>query len=446
MTAIRLRGAGRSYALYERPLDRLLEVVTQRPRHREVAALRPVDLDVSPGQVLGLVGNNGAGKSTLLKLVAGTLTPSSGTVEVNGTVGALLELGGGFHPEMSGRDNVFLKGAIMGVGRDAMRERYAEITEFAGLGKFIDQPVKTYSSGMFMRLAFAVATCIEPDVLLIDEALSVGDGAFARKSFDRIMQFKNGGRTIVFCSHSLYQVEAICDRVIWLDQGRLVRDGEPAAVIAAYSSFMNTDALTATADVAAEVSQNAGANDAADAHADAAADAAPAQEVAEASQQREFSAVAPVGIAAGGARLQSVTVRVDGNAGRRVAVRSGHSEVCVEVDFVSDPAIPPPSVAAAVTQMDGRIVCSAGTHNDGVVLERDAEGRSWVRLCFPRIPILKGTYGVNVYLLCERGIHCYERAIMVAELNVTQAGLEQGVVSLPHRWEALEERILASVG
>lgn len=266
----------------------------------------------------------------------------------------------------------------------------------------MDQPVKTYSSGMFMRLAFAVATCVEPDVLLIDEALSVGDGAFARKSFDRIMKFKNAGRTIVFCSHSLYQVEAICDRAIWLDQGRLCRDGAAAEVIAAYNSFMNTDALQAAGEQVAE----------------------------DPSAGRE-----PLPAVSGSARLHRVTVQVDGEAGRRLVVRSGSSEVCIEVEFVSDREMPAPSVAVAITQMDGRIVSSAGTHNDGWVLERDRNGRATVRVCFPRIPLLKGTYGINVYLLCEQGIHCYEHAAMVAELSVMQVGLEQGVVSLEHRWD-----------
>lgn len=406
MTAIRLHGVGRAYALYARPRDRLIEVVTQRPRHRRVDALRPTDLEVPGGQVLGVIGNNGAGKSTLLKLIAGTLAPSTGRMEVNGSVGALLELGGGFHPDMTGRENVLLKGAILGLGREEMHRRYEEIAGFAGIGDFMEQPVKTYSSGMFMRLAFAVATCVEPDILLIDEALSVGDGAFARKSFDRIMQFKNSGRTILFCSHSLYQVEAVCDRVIWIDAGTVRMDGDPAEVIAAYNSFLNTDVLD----------RGAEGERAPDAVADA-------------------DRPTPLPAGSGLARFHRVTVRADGEAGRRVTVRSKESDVSIEMEFLSDPLMAAPTVAVAITQMDGQIVCSAGSHNDGYRLERDAEGRGRVTLGFPKLSMLKGTYGVNAYLLCERGIHCYEQATLVAELNVVQAGLELGVVSLPHEWQ-----------
>lgn len=405
MSAIRLHGAGRTYSLYERPLDRVLEIFMQRRRHQEVAALRPTDLDVPRGQVLGVIGNNGAGKSTLLKLIAGTLTPSAGEVEVRGSVAALLELGGGFHPDMTGRENVFLKGAIMGIGRDSMTRLYDEIADFAGLNEFMDQAVKTYSSGMFMRLAFAVATCVEPNILLIDEALSVGDGAFARKSFDRIMAFKSNGCTILFCSHSLYQVEAVCDRVIWIDRGVVRMDGVPSDVIGAYNTFVNTETVPELA--------NAG-------HRRLNGDAIDAP-----GQIRSKSGVA---------RLHRVTVSVDSESGRRLKLRSKESDLSVEVDFVSDPAMEPPTVGVAITKMDGQVVCSAGSHNDGRRLQRDADGRGSVTLCFPEMPILKGIYGVDVYLLCENGIHVYEEASLVAELNVVQSGLEQGVVSLPHEW------------
>ena len=406
MTAIRLAGAGRTYAIYSHPFDRLLEILTKRPRRREIDALRPTDLAVPKGQVLGLIGSNGAGKSTLLKLIAATLSPSTGEVRVAGSVGALLELGGGFHPDMTGRDNVFLKGAIMGVPREEMRSRYQEITAFAGIGDFMDQPVKTYSSGMFMRLAFAVATCVEPDILLIDEALSVGDGAFARKSFDRIMQFKAAGRTILFCSHSLYQVEAICDRVVWLDRGAVRGDGEPAAVVAAYNDFLDGKSRPQEPVAVAE------------------AVAAPSEP--------EASPVPSSGRRP--ARLHRVKISADGVAGPRLTLRTGESDLEIQCEFVADSSIANPTLAATIARTDGQVVCSAGSRNDGVVLDRGANGRGRVGLCFPRLALLKGTYVVNVYLLCEHAIHCYDKALMVAELQVAQKGLEQGLVSLPRQW------------
>lgn len=416
--AVRLDGVGRSYPVYEHKHDRLLEVLTKRPRHRLINALYPTDLIVPRGQVLGIVGNNGAGKSTLLKLIAGTLTPSVGRIEVNGSVSALLELGGGFHPDMSGRENVFLKGAIMGMDAAVMRAKYAEIVQFAGIADFMDQPVKTYSSGMFMRLAFALATCVEPDVLLVDEALSVGDGAFARKSFDRIMQFKRSGHTILFCSHSLYQVEVMCDRVVWIDQGVVRRVGNPAEVIADYTSFMNAESLEQRP-VLCPVNR----------------DALPSSNKQNTGVDNDVIAASPPPVVRGTACLNGVTVTVNGVSGRRLQLVSKSSSLTVTVAFLADPDEPPPSIAVALTQMDGRIVCSAGTLNDGLTLNCDAKGRGRVSITFPQIALLKGVYGVDVYLLCEQAIHCYEEASLVAELSVTQKGLEMGVVSLPRQWQ-----------
>ena len=205
---------GKTFELYTRPVDRLWQLLWGRRRRfsKPFVALNDVSFSLKRGEVLGLVGRNGAGKSTLLQLICGTLQPTAGEVAVNGRVAALLELGAGFNPEFTGRENVFLNAAVMGLSTAEIDARYDEIVSFSGIGDFINQPVKTYSSGMYMRLAFAVATAVDPDILVIDEALSVGDGAFARKSFDRIMALRERGATILFCSHSMYQIEAIC---IW---------------------------------------------------------------------------------------------------------------------------------------------------------------------------------------------------------------------------------------
>lgn len=197
--AISLQSVSKIYRTYAHGWDRLWEVLTYRPRAQVFQALQPMTLYISHGQVVGIIGRNGAGKSTLLKIVAGTLSSDEGgACEVAGRVAALLELGSGFHPEMSGRENVYLSGAVIGLAVEDMDKLYDEIVAFAGLEEFMERPVKTYSSGMFMRLAFAVATCVEPDILIIDEALSVGDGAFARKSFDRIMQFREAKKPFYF--------------------------------------------------------------------------------------------------------------------------------------------------------------------------------------------------------------------------------------------------------
>ena len=197
--AVRASALTKHYAVYARPADRLIEMITRRPRHTSFAALQDVSFDVQRGETIGIVGQNGAGKSTLLKLLAGVTQPTSGTLQVQGTIASILELGTGFHPDFSGRDNAALNAAILGVSAEEIRRRLPAILEFSELGAFIDQPVKTYSSGMYMRLAFSVAVNIDPDILIIDEALAVGDGHFQKKCIDRIREFQERGKTILFC-------------------------------------------------------------------------------------------------------------------------------------------------------------------------------------------------------------------------------------------------------
>jgi ABC-type polysaccharide/polyol phosphate transport system ATPase subunit len=205
---------------------------------REIEALKGVSFSVQHGKVLGVVGANGAGKSTLMRTVAGILPPSSGRVEVNGRVSTLLSLGVGFNRKLTGRENVVLGGLAAGLTRAEMREKYDEIVEFAELEDFMDMPMRTYSSGMYGRLAFAVAVTMHPDILLIDEALSVGDARFRRKSFERMRELCGEDRTILLVSHALASIEKLCDDAIWLHKGRMQMWDEPAAVIEAYTEFL----------------------------------------------------------------------------------------------------------------------------------------------------------------------------------------------------------------
>ncbi|HEY2433114.1 MAG TPA: ABC transporter ATP-binding protein [Vicinamibacterales bacterium] len=197
-------------------------------------ALNDVSLTVPRGRTLGVIGRNGSGKSTLLKLVAGISKPSIGTVQVHGRVSALIELGAGFHPEISGRENVFINGIMLGLTKRQVAERFDEIVEFAELQEFIDAPVKTYSSGMYMRLGFAVAIHVDPDVLLVDEVLAVGDEGFTHKCLDKFAEFKRRGRTILLVTHSLGMVERFCDEALWLDGGRIKGSGDPKRIVGAY--------------------------------------------------------------------------------------------------------------------------------------------------------------------------------------------------------------------
>jgi len=223
-------------------LTRGVKAFDGQVRERKFTALRDVSFTVERGKVLGIIGPNGAGKSTLLKLVAGIYNPTSGQIRVDGRVSALLNLGVGFHPDLTGRENVYISGLALGLSRSRIRALLGEITRFAELEEFIDAPVRTYSSGMFMRLAFSVAVNVDPDILLLDEVLSVGDSNFAAKSKARIEEFKTAGKTILFVSHDLRAVESWCHNVLWLEHGRVEQYGEASTVVDAYRSHYHVGA------------------------------------------------------------------------------------------------------------------------------------------------------------------------------------------------------------
>ena len=248
--AIVVRGVSKSFPVYAKPHHRLLQMLLPRENRwaQEFQALRSVDLEIARGETIGIVGRNGSGKSTLLQIICGTLAPSTGTVEVHGRIAALLELGAGFNPEFTGRENVYLNGTVLGLTMQEVEERFDEIVAFADIGDFIDQPVKTYSSGMYVRLAFAVAIHVTPDILIVDEALSVGDEAFQRKCFARIDAIRDSGATVLFVSHSASTVVELCDRAILLDRGEVLSSGTPRRVISQYQKL-----LYAPADKAARV-------------------------------------------------------------------------------------------------------------------------------------------------------------------------------------------------
>lgn len=245
---LKLEDVSKHYRFYASPGARLRELITGKVRHTTFHALDACNLSASAGESIGIIGDNGAGKSTLLKLVAGVLRPSSGAVTVSGRMTAILELGVGFHPEFSGRENIFYGGALMGIPRADLVKHVDGIIDFSELEAFIDRPVKTYSSGMFVRLAFALATSVDPEVLIVDEALAVGDQSFQKKCIDRMAAFKKTGCAILFCSHSMHHVSQFCDRAIWVDAGKIALDGAADDVIARYTSVR----LRRDADSAAE--------------------------------------------------------------------------------------------------------------------------------------------------------------------------------------------------
>ena len=420
---IEANGLGKRFMLFDSPQDRLKQLLWGRWRHysQEFWALKDVSFEIGRGEVVGLVGRNGAGKSTLLQMVCGTLTPNAGSLKVRGRVAALLELGAGFSPDFSGLENVYMNASILGLNRAAVDARLDDILAFADIGTFIRQPVKTYSSGMFMRLAFAVATSVSPDILVIDEALSVGDGAFARKSFDRIMDLKDQGATILFCSHAMYHVQALCSRAIWIEGGRARMVDTAARVTSAYETSLVMESPSSQASVHLPDATQGDVVD--DFTAIVTPGNSPALDV-------EPVKVAPPGTAV----LTKIEGFSDGVRGSELAIHSGKSTFLLRVSFASDPDLPCPSVAVGFDHINGTLVSSAGSFNDGFSLRRDASGAGSVELVFEKLPLLKGDYLVKVFLLCERGLHIYQADERAVTLRVVQSDLEQGLVKMAHRW------------
>ncbi len=407
--SIRATDVGKCYHLYAQPRDRLKQFFWRGKRRffKELWAIQKINLLVAPGEVVGIIGRNGSGKSTLLQLICGTLTPTCGEISINGRLAALLELGAGFNPDFTGRENIWMNATIIGLTQQEIVERIEPIIAFSGIQDFIDQPVRTYSSGMYVRLAFSIAINTDPDILIIDEALSVGDGSFSRKSFERIMQLRDMGKTILFCSHSLFQVESLCNRAIWLDRGKLMAEGEVKSVVAAYQTFLDKQ--------------------------DTSSDSQPLAENKE-TQPDLGKAVS------GHAHIQNVSVEIDSQNFSHTAAISGQSTLEVIVDFASDPQLPCPTVGITIHAMDGKVLTSAGTFEDGVVLSRNDGGKSSAILLIERLPLLKGEYTISAFLLCERGIHLYDSTLSIAKIHVEQQGRLRGYFALAHRWKPDDEK------
>ncbi len=420
--AIRVSNLSKCYHMYDTPRDRLKQFVVPAlcrvfpplrrlfstpdsplpTYYREFWSLKDVSFEVKKGDVLGIIGKNGAGKSTLLQILCGTLTPTAGAIETYGRVAALLELGAGFNPEFTGRENVYMNASVLGLSNEEIDARFDEIVAFADIGFFIDQPVKTYSSGMFVRLAFSIATSVDPDILVIDEALSVGDGAFARKSFDRIMALMEAGKTILFCSHSMYQVDVLCQRVVWLEHGKVRMLGSAAEVTSAYNT-----ALALEADTGAGGTTNRPAS----------------------AEMPEM----PVAAKSTG-RIDRIHGACDGKSGDRLAAKSLASTVSVTIEFVMDPALPMPSVALGIENAAGVSVSSVISIGNMAAVSRDRKGQGRATVIFPQIPLLKGEYRVTAFLACDQGLYVYDIAPNCLTLDVSQDGAAQGVVQLPHEW------------
>lgn len=400
MRRVSARGLGKTYRRYGRPLDRAFEWLGNGDRHEPFHAVQDVSFDVEPGESLGIVGDNGAGKSTLLAMLAGLTAPSRGDLAVYGRVGAILELGAGFHGEFTGRENVFLAGQAHGLAREEVDRRVARIVDFAELGEFIDQPVRTYSSGMFLRLGFAIATSFDPDILVVDEALAVGDQHFQAKCAERIDRFVRGGGTLLFCSHNLYQVKKLCQRALWLEHGRVVRYGPAAAVCDEYADRSRARTIGA--------------------HTGRSASTAPLVEIR---------------------RVEAVDAE-----GRPLArIHTGES-ISVGIWLRRAPGVDvEPGVAVGIVRGDG-LVCHCGsTEMDGASLAALGQDEFFVSLTFPELPLLGGSYHFNVGAMDNR------RPLVLLDVKegeatflVVNPGTDWGVCRLPHVWGTEESRAARS--
>lgn len=355
MNAVRFQGVSKSYAIYDAPGDRLKELLSfnRLKRHRDFWALHDIDCEIRRGETFCIVGENGSGKSTMLQLVAGILQPSSGSVEVNGRVAALLELGAGFNQEFTGRDNVFLNGSILGLTTRQIEERYEAITSFAEIGDFIDRPVKTYSSGMVVRLAFAVAINVDPEILLVDEALSVGDIYFRQRCMRKVHELRQRGVTILFVSHAISDVKAIGDRALWLDHGRIVELGAPDRVISRYMAAMSEkDSAYRRKGAAAE-------------NAPAASLSAPA---APGGDSEMVEGIPNIDHRFGDGRAEIIGIAVLDRDGQRLPMLESPAEIVVRISARAKEELPSPIVGFMLRNQLGMDFAGTNTSREGVRL------------------------------------------------------------------------------
>jgi ABC-type polysaccharide/polyol phosphate transport system ATPase subunit len=379
----------RTFRVYPKAHRTLKDVFVSRGRSgaRDVQALRDVSIAVEPGDAVGLVGRNGSGKTTLLRIISGIIKPTGGRVEAGGRVASLLELGAGFHPDFTGRENVYLNGSIHGLSRSRVRELMDEIVAFAELERFIDLPVRTYSSGMFMRLGFSVAAHIQSDVLLLDEVFAVGDEEFQRKCFGKIAEFKNRGGTILFVSHDAQAVERLCDRAVLLRQGEVMFDGETREAIGAYRRLL-------------------------------AADANPEEQEA---GLREWGT--------GEARIESVQL-LDDDGDERVQFAAGES-LTVRLRLEAEEEVA--SRVRLELRDDGGVTLGATEHD----LESFTGARE-LRLRLPRLPLADGRFHLRVALVDRADGHTLHTHDDALRFFVFPTGAQSGAVLLEGDWSLQE--------
>ncbi|MCG2720929.1 MAG: polysaccharide ABC transporter ATP-binding protein [Thermodesulfovibrionales bacterium] len=377
--AIDIRNLTKRYILYKNPVERLKNILFRSENGDVFSALDGITLSVKRGESLGIIGENGAGKSTLLRILSNVLTPSEGSVVVNGRVLSILELGVGLHPEFSGRENIFFYGDILGFSRDFLRSKVDEIIDFSELDKFIDKPIKTYSSGMLMRLSFSIITSFNPDILILDEVLAVGDLHFQRKSLNRILEYKKNGMTILFCSHDTYHIRMLCDRVLWLKEGKEKLSGSADTVVSEYESYqMNKDEYTES------IPQDS-----------------------------------------------SLPVRISSVALLNGATVKSGEDMTFEIQTTAVNENTPYHIMFSVKLKDGRGVYVTGSHLAG---REKLLGSKTVRIIFPNNQLLSGVFYGHARVFDETGLILYNEKV-TGFFNMIKDTQEFGICFMENRWE-----------
>lgn len=379
--------------------ERVAGLLRPRGQGEEFWALRDVSFAINQGQSLGLVGHNGAGKSTALKLMTRILEPTSGTVTMQGRVAALLELGSGFHPDLSGRENVYLYGSLMGFGRREMAERLDEVVDFSGIGDFIDMEVKHYSSGMYTRLGFAVATSVDPDILITDEVLAVGDEAFQRKCLERIYEFRQRGKTIIFVSHALETVRSMCDLAVWLDHGSVRASGVVSSVVDAYLEDVNRREMERIAASQPHLDPN---------------------------DPSRF----------GSREIEIETIEILNAQGQSASVFRTHESLTIRMHYVVHQPVPGPVFGVGLYHESGIWLTGPNTRFDGLELN-ELHGSGYVDYHIPDLPLLNGRYLLSVAVYDTSMLHPYDHHERRYRLVVQGAGLREhyGIIAVPGNWQ-----------
>ncbi len=410
--AITVQGLGKRFTRYhaDRPLtlkETLIHGLSRMKPVEHFWALRDVSFCIAPGRMVGVVGANGAGKSTLLRLIGGVGQPDEGSITVHGRLGALLDLGVGFHPDLSGRENIFVSGVISGLTRRELIQRFESIIAFAELEASIDAPLRTYSTGMQMRLAFAIAIHTVPDILLIDEVLAVGDWAFQQKCLQRITQIKDAGCTIFFVSHDTSLITRFCDEALWLHRGRLIAHGDPQMVVSQYVAEMAAETRRRTPKSTGTLGT---------------------------SSERELRLHEN---RFGSLEMEINAVRLLTWEGVSVTEIASGERICIEIDYTSPQSIEAPIFSVTISGEDGQVYYDTNTAEWGLTLSTlQDEGR--LRLYIDRLDLIGGQYFVDVGVYKKDWAYAYDYHWHVYPLRICSQG-RKGILHPPHRWE-LEKR------